>query len=456
MLTIRRVGTIACICFLSGCSEFDVTSLYGQDRGPTKEPKTHHDDEYHVRRSPDNYSGRQHSYAGPDRLEDKIDGIRRIQMQLQAEHALFTVHLNALQGRVGSSSLSILKEYGDFLKSMEELARMREKFPTIAVWIGMDAMRVGGDNRNLIQPFPLPPDGGKSVITPKSDTIDPVVANTSHHVDVIASRSNELIDYTANLRKFIEFCISRAAGAEQEVLRSLGASMLNRNESQFDRDTLAGIVEKVNSVISSLNIAIQGLPSRESMSLDVWIDSSQVQDRKDKKKLNRLFFEERKKRQHSSTPLVPLQGDIPSLYSLTVHRHSRHNRLRVFRNIQLHKVKIVGICEAGKDPYMFSFECDDSSRSILLLVDSRRQNKVADAVLKVTCHAKAFAKRLVDDPLARADRCFLSKWSGIAATESIEPQLGLTDRKAKRAFHQLKNGDGCFAKEELDIDIDCL
>jgi hypothetical protein len=440
MINVQSVCIIAYSFALIGCSEFDAASLFGQGRGEYKDSKTRQEDLHPSQASQNDFSDSKHAFVRGDsesprlaavRLSDRIDELSKVQIELQAQQRAFSAQLQSHQRGLDHRTLAVLREYGDYLGSLQELARMRDFLPNVAVWISIASMRSPVGNASEIEPFPLPPRGNESTFILSSD-------------------------YANNLRKFFDLCLSRATGAELDILRSLGASMVDQNRTELNPEVLARMVTEMNSLLPVLNKAYQGMGHGNSTSLDVWVDTSQVQSRKDRKKLKRLFFEERKKREHSSPALVSMQGDIPSLYSLTVHRHSRHNRLRVFRNLRLHKVKIVGVCEAGKDPYMFSFECDDSIRSMLLLGDTRRQNNVADAVLKITCHDKGIAKRLVNDPLARTDRCFLSKWSNIAATEAIDHKVGLTDRKAKRAFRQLKTGEGCFAKDEFDIEIDCL
>ena len=381
--------------------------------------------------------------GGATGLEQKTEDLARIAREIETEYRNLTAQLSKIQ--LGHRERQAYIEYENYMKGLMQVSRIQ--IPISGIYMHKEG------NESLPQPFP-----------PQPIIIGPFSVQGSNpnglQLDTQTNETikNKIIDVRESILQFMTALNSTMSGKTGDALAALRKDVETRSPDGQNVEWVSSTVTKLNKIISDMRELKQ-----QHNSLDVWIDTTDVSDHKERKRIKKLFFEERKKKHHvrgskHADETSSVNSDVPSIYSLTIHRHSHHNRLRIFRDLKNSRIKIVGICGSSKHPFMYAFECDSTSRSMTLLGEARRRNRLSDAVMKVTCYSRDFARFLTTDATARPDRCLLSKWPELAGQAGItEPKLPFNDRRrAKRAFSMLITGEGCFSRNERDIEIDCL
>jgi hypothetical protein len=268
--------------------------------------------------------------------------------------------------------------------------------------------------------------------------------------------SGGLTEYVTGLLRFLDTCQWLAPVSLVPQVERLRSEVLSQQQNPV-ADRLADIANRINSMIPLINQSKQA-SNRDNFG-ELWIDVGSITSSAERKRVVELMFSERHKKGYVSSESLLAGEDavnIPTLFTLSSRWASKGDRLRVFKDSRTNRVKLVVVCGYKRSkigPFMFSFTCDSSSRSIGLLADNRRHNTLADAVLKATCESKEFSRRLILDPQGREDRCFVSRWSKLAN--------GIAGRKSHRksidrVLDMLVKGEDCFATDESRIQIDCL
>ena len=365
-----------------------------------------------------------HGKFGSKQQEKSDD---QMKSDLEKDYDEFTAKLKLMRSDMRLHTHALISEYEDFLKGLVQLSRVQSALHAGAVY--MNTIRI--IPFNFTQPEPGEIAKGAFI------------------------GNGELHRLKASLIQVIESYMKEVTGSSLlDRLKSMKERLTETDDQIVTLEIVSSTAADLNSLLPELHATMA--EAKAQRATEVWIDTSGIADPKERRKLIRFVIGERKRGDHpnSNTAIA----ELPSLFSLTVHRSSGHNFLRIFRDFTSNQTKVIGVCGSRfKSPYLFSFTCASASRSISLLGEASKANKLAKAVLKVACNSKSLARYLVMSPDAREDRCFLSRWPGLAAKAGTEfAKRRKFDRRGKRAFEMLANGDGCFAKEEIDIEIDCL
>lgn len=394
--------------------------------------------------------------SGVARLHTDVNHLRASVVDLDAKSTITANVLRDLQNeqiRLSNAIITnqvqfddhkkkLVSDYEALLQGLKQLAQQHSQSPNSPIYV--NSFSIGGVNmsQHPITPFAVP-----------LDLSQKVSASSSNEPGAVEKLTEALIDYKASLIAYLDKLQADLDSHKSERLNALKDKLAEVGAATPSPQLLTSVTQEVNNAVAEINKQPR-VPERRGT--EVWIDASQVHDKDQRKRIVRLLGKESKRKHQTSDQ--PEKADISPVLSITVHRHSRHSRLRIYRDVSSHQMKLVGICKSdSKEPFMFSFSCQDDNRSMMLLTEDRKKNKLVDAVMKVTCHSKSFAKHLVTDPAAREDRCYLSRWSQLASSVSMsDSTIGKTDKDGKRAFEMLKRGEGCFEPSELDIEIDCL
>jgi hypothetical protein len=224
-------------------------------------------------------------------------------------------------------------------------------------------------------------------------------------------------------------------------------------------ESLQAISNRINLLLPRINV----LPRRTIS--EVWIDPLRVTSREERNQLDRLV------QQETTTKVtvadsghrdeeINIQSSIPNMFTVAKNAATSHHRLKVLWDARSKQIKLVVICNhrefkkhSDKPRWFFAFTCWERNSSIGALME-RGRNDLTQAVLKVVCHSKEFARRLVLDRSQRESRCLISKWSGIA-NGIPEPPFARFDRRGKYIWKSLIDGRDCFDREESRIHSTC-
>ena len=223
--------------------------------------------------------------------------------------------------------------------------------------------------------------------------------------------------------------------------------------------TLQSLAAEVNLLLPQIN----ALPRRTIS--EVWIDPLRVSSRTERDRLDQLVQQESVIKVAVSEPEqreeeINVLSSIPNMFVVATNAKTSHHRLKVLWDIRSKQLKLVAVCHqrefrkhSEKARWFLAFTCDDTGTSMRALLD-RGHNLLAQSVLKVVCHSKELARRLVLDTNFRADRCFISKWANLA--QGIpEPKFSRLDRFGKGAWKSLAERRGCFDTDESRISRTC-
>jgi hypothetical protein len=222
---------------------------------------------------------------------------------------------------------------------------------------------------------------------------------------------------------------------------------------------LTSFASQVNSLLPSLN----ALPKKTVS--EVWIDPLRISSRDERDKLDSLVMQETTGNVEvtnagGNDEEVNIATSIPNMFSVVSNKATTNHRLKVLRDHKSRQIKVIATCNyrrfkrhSEKERWFFSFTCDDSSSSLVALTDSGK-NSLTKSVLKVVCHSKELAKRLILEKQNRDNRCHMNKWTDIARSIP-EPKFFALDFDGKRAWRGLVDGTGCFNKDEALIHSHC-
>jgi hypothetical protein len=272
--------------------------------------------------------------------------------------------------------------------------------------------------------------------------------------------------HIASLNQFIDTCVSIAKQSPSHGSLILGKLQTIRSGigALLPTDPSTGIMlNSFSSQVNALLPSINALP-RKTVS-EVWIDPIRVSSRGERDKLDKLVVQETSgvveiTNARGNDEEVNIATSIPNMFSLVSNKATRNHRLKVFRDHKSRQIKIIATCfhrrfkrHSQKERWFFSYTCDDTSTSLLALTDSGR-NDLTKSVLKVVCHSKDFAKRLILEKPNRDIRCHLNKWTDIARGLS-DPKFFALDYGGKKAWRSLVDGSGCFNRDEALINSRC-
>jgi hypothetical protein len=374
--------------------------------------------------------GRPHVGVGESNgVEIRVGDMRangdRVGSDLDVEYTEFLVKLNQIKNEMDVSKHILIAEYQKYLQGLRDIQKLRSALLERAIYI------------NTLPGIP-----------PKIslEDFERMLAATDE------SRIEGLRQLKDSLIGFLDFHLKILPGHDR--LESLRTALLHATDETLTLELISSTADEIKTILPLINDRLE----RKSVHrlTEVWIDTSQLTNKKDKKATMKFLLGERKRGDHPGPQTS--SDEIHPIFSLTVHKHSRHKYLRVFRDHTKNQIKIIGVCGSRRsNPYLFSFTCPADSRSMGLLSEQRRANNLADAVMRVTCFSKNFARHLVMSSESKTDRCSLSKWSQIASKAILdEPSSFGVDIKGKKAFKMLRNGKGCFSKDEADIEVTCM
>ena len=427
------------------------------------------------------------------RINDRRGDLNRVLHELDLDQRNFQAELSSVNSQFESSKQRIMSEYQDYLQSVQSMAAMQVSYPPEVIYVNAQPppslqpilMSSPYVQQGIIQPMALPPPPPAPIMVqappPPAQIIvevptvapqivyvtQPTAAPTPQAPQVVyVTPAPVMMDYSsyiASMIQFLDTCAivasqSSSGGSISSQLASMRSEVVGHQASNTATlEYLSTVTSRVNALLGRIN----SLP-RKTVS-EVWIDPEMVGSEVDQKKIDQLVVQESGSKVSMNTS--PWNEDltkveIPNLFSLSVRRHSRNHRVKIFKDVKSKQIKLVATCgfrnfkKGSGERFFFSFTCEDSSRSFTAMADPKRRNKLAMVVLKTVCHSKDLAKKLVLDPTGKANRCSLSKWSELAAGMS-RPKFFSLDFKGKRIWKMLEQGGGCFSKNESEINSSC-
>lgn len=411
----------------------------------------------------------------------------RLLHELDREQQYFNAELGRVAAEYEDSRRAISLEYNSLNSIMRAVAPTQLNNPPEGVyvnaypqvpWIASNPFV----QRGIIQPFihTVPPQiypVQPTVVTPAIPTPQLEVSSvTSVPPTPLVVTENTAVPiqtvipdfglFISSLLQFIDTCISLVSlstsrsNLETELLRIRSSVLSLRASGEVDvGGKLASLAREVNSLLPKIN----ALPRRTVS--EVWIDPLRVSSRDERNKLDRLVQQEAKETVSLSqsgfgTEEVNIESSIPNMFTIAGTARTSHHRLKVLWDVKSKQVKLVAVCHrrefhrnSDKPRWFFAFTCDDHGGSMRALADPGR-NHLTQAVLKVVCHSKEFARRLVLESVHREDRCMISKWSTIAQGLG-EPKFSKLDRHGRNIWRSLIERRGCFDSDESRIHSRC-
>lgn len=424
------------------------------------------------------------------RINDRHDDLKRILHELELEKQNFEQGLSQARQEYDRSRQIIESEYGTYMARIKSLAAMQSSYSQEMVYVNAFSPVPHMNSspfvqHGYVQPFGLPGSHQASTYSPQTVVVQvgngvqafsPVGAlNTEtrrgappqlQSVTQAKGKPTLIADQQSvvgALTNFIDTCnqvasFSHAGSGVSHELMGLRSDILSHEtHHSISSDYLGKVTSSINALVPQIN----SLP-RKTM-VEVWIDPEHVASAEDRRKLDRLVVEEAR----SSVTLPSSPGsdemtscEIPNIFSLSVHKSSRNHRLRIFKDTRNRQIKLVATCgyrnfkRSEGERYFLSFTCDDTSRSFSELASHTRRSILAKSVLKVVCHSKELARKLIFDDTGRVSRCSLSKWSELA-NGVPRPHFASFDSKGKGIWNMLHYGEGCFTKYESAINSSC-
>ncbi len=370
----------------------------------------------------------------------------RVKLDLQAEYDSL-VHSKGTTAITHDHPGGIDSEYGEHLKGLIELLSIPDSAQVGSIIV--NKYNIGSIRKSSFTwkiPIPESSYGG-------SNQNSSLMNLGSSNLTDQGLRWSSSSKYKSDLIQFINSIIPQASGTTTKALGDLRTKLQELNETEVSYGSLDSIVSELRKVLNQPRNSIE---SSSPKGAEIWVDTATFRDLEQRRRALRAFVWEKKRKEHVEQSRA--HSSDPTIYLLSVHRRSHHNRLSIFKNTANHQVRITGVCAYdGRNPYMFSFACTDENRSMTLISVNKKKNQVADAALRALCYSKKFARYLVTNQGSREDRCLLSKWP-ILAKKAGEDELwfGRSDRKGRLVVDMLRNAHGCFTSDELDIELDCI
>ena len=375
------------------------------------------------------------------RINDKREDLKRVLAELDMEQRQYQTDLQTVNSDYERNKQVIVDEYSRYLQSLRSMAAFQVNYPRDQVYVNAYQGSTVSGVKDL-NPFPLPSSSPYSVAAAPSLTSS--LLTTSSIVTTPAAVV-DYTEYTSSLLSFIENCLSLSTSSPQitSELKTIKTEILASSQSSVS--FLADRATRVNALLTQIN----KLP-RESTLSEVWVDPQSVSGRADQVKLDQLVMQESKSK-------VALTGmAIPDLFSLANTQDTRAHRLKVFRDRKSRQIKLIATCFYKRfarhrgERFFLAFTCPDTDNSFTALTATGK-NRLSESALKVICHSKKFAKRLVLE--AKTTRCSISEWSVIV--EGLSGDTKFKDRSGKAAWNALKQGTGCFSKKDSEITSNC-
>jgi len=432
-----------------------------------------------------------HDYAS--RINGRRAELDRLLHELNREQHNFNVELQNVAAHFEESRRAVAMEYNSLNSLMRSVAPIQLNNPPEGVYVNAytyPQVQWGNPNSftnyGTMQPFvytipqaqpvaqtvvmitstPNPPIELMTVTTAWSSptsSIVPSVASAAINHPIIPD--NGL--FISSLLQYIETCLSlvrvSAAGsnlvAQLERIKSSVLSIRGVTDTDAS-ERLVTLSREVNDMLPRIN----ALP-RKTIS-EVWIDPLRVSSRDERTKLDRLVQQEMSVTVSVSDSAglrdeeIHIESSIPNMFTIASNARTSHHRLKVLLDSKSMQLKLVAVCHqrefhkhSEKERWFFAFTCDVQGSAIRALADPGR-NRLTQSILKVVCHSKEFARRLVLEKIHREDRCRLSKWSTIARGVP-EPRFSKFDRRGREIWRSLLDRRGCFGPDESSIHSRC-
>ena len=404
------------------------------------------------------------------RINDRREDLKRVMEELDMEQREFQSELGSVNAEHENSKRQFMSEYTTYINSLRNMAAFQVSYPTDQVYVNAYS---GAASSASIRPAPILPITLPSPITPPSTIsmstgVDlptlPAVPGLPTLPSVSVAPAPDYSSYAATLLSFIETCSSLCKqsptggliGGRLEKIRLDVAS--RQSSGTLSQESLTGYANSVNGLLAELN----KLPRSKTIS-EVWVDPQLVSGKEDQRKLDQLVLQESTSKvalaSFSSDEELNSQSAIPNVFSLSQNKNSHNHRIKVFRDRKAGQIKLIATCHYKRfskhrgERFFLAFTCQDTNSSFGALADAGR-NRLSESVLKVICHSKEFAKKLILNQEARIDRCNLSKWSSLAQGIG-QPIYRRLDRGGRRAWAALQSGTGCFSRTEGEINANC-
>ena len=413
--------------------------------------------------------------------------LERLLHELDREQQGFNSELNRIAATYDDSRRAIAMQYNALNSIMRSVAPIQLHNPPEGVYVNAYPLVPWNPSSpyvkgGLIQPF-VP--SVASQITPVSSVVTmPVTPVPQPEIVVLPSPPPapsvvvgtlvaptqpimpDFALFIQALLQFIETCLSlvrlSSSGnnleTELDRIRSSVLSLRGITDSGAG-GRLVSLSQEVNSLLPRIN----ALP-RKTIS-EVWIDPLRVSSRDERNKLDQLVIQEARSTVSVSQggirdEEINIQSSIPNMFTIATNARTSHHHLKVLWDVKSRQLKLVAVCHrrefqkhSDKPRWFFAFTCDDQGGSMKALTDPGR-NHMAQSVLKVVCHSKEFARRLVLESVHREDRCRISKWSTIAQGLG-EPKFSKLDRNGRSIWRSLVEHRGCFDRDESKLHSRC-